>query len=71
MVVADQLMASIQADEPFMLGANALGDSLTIGPSAEPVVPRSPASAPTTDAAAVIEGVSGVTADQETCSVAN
>ena len=79
---ADTLFALIKADQPFTLGANSQPIGSTIEPTAPaepeapvdseaPVDPAVPADPATPDAGAppVLDGVTGSTAQQETCAV--
>ncbi|WP_374945597.1 LCP family protein [Agreia sp.] len=79
---ADQLFALITADQPFQLGADSQGVGSTTEPSAPadpdvpadpegPVDPEVPVDPATPDAGAppVLEGVTGSTAQQETCAI--
>ena len=79
---ADTLFALIEADQPFTLGANSQPIGSTIEPtapaepeapveSAAPVDPSAPVDPATPDAAAppVLDGVTGSTAQQETCAI--
>lgn len=69
MGTAEALMAKIRDDTPFTLDADALGNSLTVEATAPAATPAPAPSAPAVEPPNVIEGVRGVTGDQETCSV--
>ncbi len=71
--LAPTLLKRISADEPVRLAHAASGYSTTVGTArVRPSAPRTPGPAPSSTASqpAVLSGLNGQTADQQTCSVA-
>lgn len=68
--LAAELLAKIQADQPFGLDDASLGSEVTIDASAPPADPGAVTSAPEPTDFEVIGGLRGQTADQQTCSLA-